>query len=144
MTFDEWLSIIDNEVNFFVQEFNEDYTAEMGADFCCYPMLGEIEWSLLIVDEAGLAFYENFCSRYEEVESFNIFTLSLLHEIGHLETLKARYLRHQAQHLYRHDDKRGGGCAVFPWLLAAVERCSRAQRHVNLSRRIKCASALQL
>ena len=88
MTFDEWLLIIDNEVNFFVQEFNEDYSADFGADFCCYPTCGEVEWSLLIVDEGGFAFYENFCSRYKEVEDFNIFTLSLLHEIGHLETLK--------------------------------------------------------
>ena len=88
MTFKQWIEVIDNEVNFFIQEFNEDYTAEMGADFCCYPTLGEIEWSLLIVDESGLAFFENFYSRYKEVEDFNIFTLSLLHELGHLETLK--------------------------------------------------------
>lgn len=87
MTFEEWLTVINNEVNLFVQEFNENYSADFGADFCCYPTCGEVEWSLLIVDEGGFAFYENFCSRYKEVEDFNIFTLSLLHEIGHLETL---------------------------------------------------------
>lgn len=86
-TFEQWLDIINDEVNSFIQIFNEDYTAEIGSDFCCYPTTGEIEWSLLIVDSGGIAFFKNFCSRYPEVVDFNIFTLSLLHEIGHLETV---------------------------------------------------------
>lgn len=87
-TFEEWLEIINEEVNFFVQSFNTEYSADMGADFCCFPMFGEIEWSLLVVDKGAFEFYENFCSRYQEAEDFGIFTLSLLHEIGHLETVK--------------------------------------------------------
>ena len=42
MTFEEWLTVINNEVNLFVQEFNENYSADFGADFCCYPTCGEV------------------------------------------------------------------------------------------------------
>lgn len=87
MTFEDWVEIIDDAVYDFLTEFDEDYECEMGAEFCAYPLDGIIEWSLLYVEKGGREFYENFVSRFPKAEGFNIFTLSILHEIGHLETV---------------------------------------------------------
>lgn len=85
-TLDEWLEKIDNEIYNFITDFNPNYGCEVGQDFCAYPLAGDIEWSLIYVDSGGTAFYNNFISRFPCAEGFSLFTLSLLHELGHLET----------------------------------------------------------
>lgn len=87
MTFEDWIDAIDDAVYLFLTEFDENYECEIGADFCAYPLDGIIEWSLLYVENGGKEFYENFVSRFPKAEGFNLFTLSILHEIGHLETV---------------------------------------------------------
>lgn len=80
--FDELATI----VNDFVQSFDEDYTAEMGNDFCVFLDHDVISWSVLFLEDSGESFYNNFVSRFPMAAHFNLFTLSLLHELGHLET----------------------------------------------------------
>ena len=86
MTFEEWVEKINELIYLFLTEFNDDYDCEMGADFCAYPLDGAIEWSLLVTENNGQTFYEDFVSRFPKANGFNLFTLSILHEIGHLET----------------------------------------------------------
>ncbi len=87
MTMEQWIEKINDEIYDFITEFNEDYDCEAGRDFCAYPLAGDIEWSLIYVDKGGKAFYENFVKRFPKANGFGLFTLSLLHEIGHLETV---------------------------------------------------------
>ena len=86
-TLEEWIKTINNAIYDFITEFNEDYDCEAGLDFCAYPLAGDIEWSLIYEDSGGKAFYKNFVERFPKANGFGLFTLSLLHEIGHLETV---------------------------------------------------------
>jgi hypothetical protein len=86
MTFEQWIEKIDDEIYNFITEFNPNYECEVGSDFCAYPLGGAIEWSFIYVDSGGKAFYKDFVERFPKANGFGLFTLSLLHEIGHLET----------------------------------------------------------
>ena len=77
---------INEVVRDFVKSINEEYDCRMGIEFCVYLEENMIEWSILYVENGGEAFYENFISRFPKARGFNLFTLSVLHEIGHLET----------------------------------------------------------
>ena len=79
-------SLIQNIIQNFVATIDEEYEVKCGTDFCVLPMENIIYWSFLVPEE-GRAFYNNFVSRFSFVKDFDIFTLSLLHEIGHLETM---------------------------------------------------------
>lgn len=86
MTFDEWIERINTEIRDFIKTIDEEYDCRMGTDFTCYLDESVIEWSVLCPEKCGQSFYENFISRYPKANGFNLFTLSLLHEVGHLET----------------------------------------------------------
>lgn len=70
----------------FVQTFDEDYSAEIGADFAADLDNNSVVWTLIYSEDGGKAFYSDFCNRYPPAKNYSFFLLSLLHEIGHLET----------------------------------------------------------
>ena len=86
MSLDKELKKINEAVRNFVQSINEEYDCEMGLDFMAQLDTDIIVWSILTVEESGEAFYNNFISRFPKAKGFSLFTLSVLHEVGHLET----------------------------------------------------------
>jgi len=86
MTLNEGYAIINEVVREFVQSIDEEYDCRMGADFGACLNENVVEWSLLYVEKAGEAFYKNFVSRFPKANGFGLFTLSVLHEVGHFET----------------------------------------------------------
>lgn len=77
---------LDNAVNDFVKEFFEDYHASIGLDFVCHLSECLIEYAIFTSKENNDSFYNNFIERFPKAKNFSVFTLSILHEIGHLET----------------------------------------------------------
>lgn len=74
-------------MNRFVKQFNKDYTAQP-ADFFCADHANEIieyEHSGSPINEGNAAFY-GFALELLNGEMYSLFLLSLLHELGHLET----------------------------------------------------------
>lgn len=86
MTLDNWFDTINAIVREFVRSFDEEYDCRMSTNFCACLTENTIEWSLLFVEPAGEAFYNNFIARYPAASNLNFFMLAILHEIGHLET----------------------------------------------------------
>lgn len=90
MTLDEilmvWLDRINLVVNDFVKTIDIDYHSKTGLDFYADLTDNAVVWSIVYADEAGEAFYNNFIKRYPIAKELSYFTLSILHEIGHLET----------------------------------------------------------
>lgn len=86
MTLDYWFNEINNIVDGFIKTFDTDYNSTVGQDFCTIVEDNTIEWTLVYVEKGGKSFYENFVSRFPSADGFNLFTLSVLHELGHLET----------------------------------------------------------
>ncbi len=86
MTLDKELKKIDEIVRNFVQSINEEYDCEMGLDFMAQLDSDIVVWSILTLEKSGEAFYNNFVSRFPKAKGFSLFTLSVLHEVGHLET----------------------------------------------------------
>lgn len=79
------IETINKTINTFISQFGE-YSCRMGSDFCVYLNENVIEWTLIYVEKGGEAFYNNFIKRFPLAQKLNLFTLSLLHELGHLET----------------------------------------------------------
>lgn len=69
----------------FVQSFNEEYDVCMGTDFYVVTVTNTIVYTIAMSEKSGQAFYNNFVSRFPKCGQLSIFTLSLLHELGHLE-----------------------------------------------------------
>lgn len=86
MTLDYWFNEINNIVDGFIKTFDTDYNSTVGQNFCSIIEDNTIEWTLVYVEKGGKSFYENFVSRFPSADGFNLFTLSVLHELGHLET----------------------------------------------------------
>ena len=86
MTLEKWFDKINLVIREVIKDFNEEYDCRMGADFTTYLDEDVIEWTLIYSEQAGDAFYKNFIERYPTAEEFSFFLLSILHEIGHLET----------------------------------------------------------
>lgn len=86
MTFNGWLKKINDTVASFVHSIDEEYECRMGQTFCAFIDEDVVEWSLVYKEEGGKAFYENFVERYPKAKGFSLFTLCILHEVGHLET----------------------------------------------------------
>ena len=80
------LEIINRAVVALVKYIDEEYDARMGVDFGACMDENVVEWSLLVPEGSGKEFYENFCTRFPVARGFDLFTLSILHEVGHLET----------------------------------------------------------
>ena len=87
----KWINKINNTIQSFLLTIDEEYTCEMGKDFCAYTDLDMINWSIIYTDKSGINFYNNFINRFPIAKNFNLFTLSILHEIGHLETENEMY-----------------------------------------------------
>ena len=83
---DAFINQMNEKLNDFLARFEPDYQAEMGQEFMCLLDCNTVQWSLIYVDSAGEAFYHNFVKRFPLVKGFSLFTLSFLHELGHLET----------------------------------------------------------
>ena len=86
MSLDKELKKINETVKIFVQSINEEYDCVMGLDFMADLANDVIVWSILTIEKSGEAFYDNFISRFPKAKGFSLFTLSILHEVGHLET----------------------------------------------------------
>jgi hypothetical protein len=86
MSLDNELKKIDDIVKHFVQSINEEYDCAMGLDFMAQLDNDIVVWSILTLEKSGEAFYNNFVSRFPKAKGFSLFTLSVLHEVGHLET----------------------------------------------------------
>jgi len=85
-TLEFYLEKVDNMINDFVKQFSADYSAELGSEFYANMDLQKIVYPLLMGDKSSRIFHENFASRFPCAMQISTFTLSLLHEIGHLET----------------------------------------------------------
>ena len=77
-----------NEINVLINEFLEpfDLTAELGTDFDYCFLENKIHYALVVGDISSKLFIENAEARFPEAHA-DIFLWSLLHEIGHSETL---------------------------------------------------------
>lgn len=69
----------------FVRTFDEEYSVELGADFEAVDD-EKIVYAIAMMDEGATSFRENFVKRFPACGVFDIFTLSFMHELGHLET----------------------------------------------------------
>jgi len=69
----------------FVQTFDKDYSCELGADF--EAVNDEVVvYTIAMPDEGAVSFRNDFINRFPSCSDFDIFTLSFMHELGHLET----------------------------------------------------------
>ncbi len=77
-----------NEINVLINKFLEpfDLTAELGTDFDYCFLENKIHYALVVGDISSKLFIENAEARFPEAHA-DIFLWSLLHEIGHSETL---------------------------------------------------------
>ena len=84
---DLYIEIINNAVTAFIKEIDSEYNCKFGSDFSAHIIHNTITWSMMYAEKSGQAFYDNFVKRYPLCKNLDIFTLSLLHEVGHLETI---------------------------------------------------------
>ena len=80
-----YLNKINSTLNSMVKTFDENYSVIFSDKFAV-DLVNEIITYALLVDSRNDKFYENFVSRFPCVKNFNLLLLSVLHEIGHLET----------------------------------------------------------
>lgn len=70
----------------FVREINPEYSVALGADFAANMDEDCIYFAVAVAQASSDAFVENFVARFPECECFDMFLLSFMHELGHLET----------------------------------------------------------
>ena len=70
----------------FVQQFDSDYTVELGADFDCVNDECLIHYAVAMPDDGARRFFADFTQRFPACADFDVFTLSFMHEVGHVET----------------------------------------------------------
>ena len=75
---------INNIINNFVSKF--ECTAEMGLDFSYYYATNTIEWTFFITEITDDSFIKFLEEKFPDINC-NIFIWSLLHEVGHHETI---------------------------------------------------------
>lgn len=73
-------------LNAFVHDFDEEYSVVMGTDFQADNIEDKIYYAIAIMDKGATSFKANFEKRFPVAKDFDIFTLSFMHELGHLET----------------------------------------------------------
>ena len=73
-------------LNEFIQMFDEEYTVQIGPNFCADNIKEVVYYSVAVPKVATDEFIENFVSRFPACSCFSNFTLSFMHELGHLET----------------------------------------------------------
>ena len=74
------------DLDAFVQQFDEEYTCTVGGDFEALLDTVQIVYAVFMSDRGAKTFYANFVQRFPLCAGFDIFTLSFMHELGHLET----------------------------------------------------------
>lgn len=80
------LNQINSIIDSFVKTIDEDYSSQIGSDFEALLDDEIIEWTPICSENSAITFYNDFVSRYPQAKTFTVFTLSILHEVGHLET----------------------------------------------------------
>lgn len=70
----------------FVQMFDLDYTVALQPKFEANLDTDVIGYAVIVPDTATKAFVADFIKRFPVCKCFDPFTLSLMHELGHLET----------------------------------------------------------
>ena len=73
-------------LNQFIRQFDPDYSCTVGADFEAWNNEYKIIYAIALPDACAISFQADFIRRFPQCADFNIFTLSFLHELGHLET----------------------------------------------------------
>lgn len=74
-------------INKIVKEFDEEYSASLNEKFSADIISNEISYAIAVKEESTDNFVKNFVERFSCAEKYNPFLLSILHEIGHLETI---------------------------------------------------------
>ena len=72
-------------LNKFVRTFDEEYSCKFGSDFLAVND-ELITYTIAISDRDAISFQKDFIRHFPRCADFNIFTLSFMHELGHLET----------------------------------------------------------
>lgn len=77
-----------DEINKVINEFLEPFelTAELGTDFDYCFLEDKVHYALIVGDASSKLFMENAEARFPDIHA-DVFLWSLLHEIGHSETL---------------------------------------------------------
>lgn len=70
----------------FISTFDEEYEVEMGDEFAANLDTDTVYYSIIYAEDGGRAFYEDFINRFPKCKGMSLMILSLLHEVGHLET----------------------------------------------------------
>ena len=74
-------------VNAIVNEIDTEYFAVLGDKFSVDITTNEIMYALVVPEQSTDNFVKDFVNRFPFAKDYNPFLLSLLHEIGHLETI---------------------------------------------------------
>ena len=70
----------------FAQKFDEEYSVELSSDWQADNISETIFWTFVMCESGAVSFRENFVRRFPVCADFDTFTLSFMHELGHLET----------------------------------------------------------
>ena len=73
-------------LNDFVQMFDEEYSVALQPDFEANLDTEVIGYAIAVPKTATEAFVADFVERFPSCKCFDSFTLSFMHELGHLET----------------------------------------------------------
>jgi hypothetical protein len=84
---DRFLEEINEVVNEIVKYFDEEYSAYLSDEFSADIVNDKVAYSLLVEPISNEEFRNDFVSRFVVADKYSDFLLSLLHEIGHLETV---------------------------------------------------------
>lgn len=86
MTIKQSFAPITRALNAFVRSFDEEYSCVLAPAFEADMTNDIIFYSCFTTEANNVAFREDFIRRFPACADFDIFTLSFLHELGHLET----------------------------------------------------------
>lgn len=84
---EQFFEIFDKLINEIVKDFDDEYSAYLSDKFSADITNNKIAYPLLIDPVSTKEFRDNFVSRFPTADNYSDFLLSLLHEIGHLETV---------------------------------------------------------
>ena len=82
----QFFETFDNLINEIVKSVDEEYSAYLSDEFSADIVNNRVAYSLLVEPESNEAFRADFVSRFPIADKYSDFLLSILHEIGHLET----------------------------------------------------------
>ena len=105
------LDKIQAHVKALVRLVDKEYNCRLGLDFGAIDELDMVEYAILQSDFCAQAFATNFVNKCQPAASLSIFTMSLLHELGHLETSNEMrddtQQRDKVHDLFSRDQKKG-------------------------------------